>query len=87
MAKLVKSGYELLPHPPYSSDLARATSFMFSNLKMFSAGHTFESNGEVIAATKAYFSELKKTYFSDGLNKSEHRWVKCIELKGDYVEK
>ena len=41
----------------------------------------------VIAATEAYFSDLQNTYFSDGLKKLEHRWVKCIELKGDYVEK
>jgi len=33
------------------------------------------------------FADLEKTYFSDGLKKFEHRWVKCIELKGDYVEK
>ena len=41
----------------------------------------------VIAAAKAYFAALQKTYFSDGLTKLEHRWVACIELKGDYVEK
>ena len=37
--------------------------------------------------TEAYFADLQKTFFSDGLKKLEHRWVKCIELKGDYVEK
>ena len=45
------------------------------------------SNEEVIAATEAYFADLEKTYFLDGLKKLEHRWVKCIELKEDYVEK
>ena len=37
--------------------------------------------------TEAYYADLQKTFFSDGLKKLEHRWVKCIELKGDYVEK
>jgi len=32
------------------------------------------------AATEAYFSDLEKTYFSDGFKKFEHRWVKCNEL-------
>lgn len=27
------------------------------------------------------FVDLEKTYFSDGLKKLEHCWVKCIELK------
>jgi len=61
--------------------------FLFPNLKKSLAGQKFESNEEVIAATEAYFADLQKTCFSDGLKKLEHRWVKCIELKGDYVEK
>jgi hypothetical protein len=40
-----------------------------------------------MAATYAYFGDLEKTYFLDGLKKSENRWTKCIELEGDYVEK
>jgi len=36
---------------------------------------------------RALFSDLETTYFSDVFKKLEHRWVKCIELKGDYVEK
>ena len=47
----------------------------------------FESNEEVIAATEAYFADLEKTNFLDWLKKLENRWVKCIELKWDYVEK
>ena len=86
-AKMVESGYELLPLSPYSSDLAPCDFFLFPNLKKSLAGQKFESNEEVIAATKAYFADLQKTCFPDGLKKLKHRWVKCIELKLDYVEK
>ncbi len=86
MAKLVELGYKLLPHPLYSPDLAPCDFFLFPNLKKSLAGQKFESN-EVIVTTEAYFSDLEKTYFSDGLKKLEHRWVKRINLKGDYVEK
>jgi len=55
-------------------------------LKKSLAGQKFALNEEVVAATEAYFADLDKTYFSDWL-KLEHRWVMCIELKGDYVEK
>jgi hypothetical protein len=60
---------------------------LFPNLKKSLTGQKFESSEVVIAAMEAYFADLKKTYFSGGLKKLEHRWVKCIELKGDYVEK
>lgn len=85
-AKLVELGYEVVPHPAYSPDLAPSDFFLFPNLKKSLAGQIFELN-EVIAATEAYFAAQEKTYFSDGIKKLEDRWVKCIELKGDYVEK
>ncbi|KAJ8705419.1 hypothetical protein PYW08_012465 [Mythimna loreyi] len=86
MAKLVELRYELLPHPPYSPDLAPCDFFLFPNLKKSLAGNRYGSNN-VIAATEAYFAEFDKKYFSDGLKKLEHRWALCIVLKGDYVEK
>ena len=87
MVKLVELHYKLLPHPPYSPDLALCDFCLFPNLRKSLTRQKFESSEEVITAMGAYFTDLEKTYFSDGLKKLEHRWVKCIELKGDYVEK
>jgi len=86
-AKLVELGYELLPHPPYSPDLAPCDFFLLPSLKKSFAGQKFAPNEEVVAATETYFADLEEPYFSVGLKKLEHRWVKFIELKGDYVEK
>ena len=61
--------------------------FLFPNLKKSLVGQKFKSNEKVIAAKEAYFADLQKTGFSDGLKKLEYRWVKCIELIGDYVDK
>lgn len=86
-AKLVELRYELLPHPPYSPDLAPCDFFLFPNMKKWLGGKRFTSNEEVIAVTETYFAEFDKSYFLDGLKKLEYRWTKCIELKGDYIEK
>ena len=48
---------------------------------------SFASNEEVIAETEAYFKEFDQSYFLNGIKMLEYRWAKCIELKGDYVEK
>ena len=85
-AKLIELGYELLFHPPYSPDLAPCDFFLFPNLKRSLAEQNLLSNKENIVATEAYFADLQKTCFSDELN-LEHRWVKCIELKGNCVKK
>uniref|UniRef100_A0A6M2DNE2 Putative histone-lysine n-methyltransferase setmar-like protein n=1 Tax=Xenopsylla cheopis TaxID=163159 RepID=A0A6M2DNE2_XENCH len=85
--KLQELGYELLPHPTYSPDLAPSDFFLFPNLKKALVGQKFESNELTIAAIDAYFADLDETYFTDGLKKLEERWIKCIELEGDYIEK
>jgi hypothetical protein len=56
-------------------------------MKKWLAGRRFYSNKEVIVETNAYFAELDQSYYSEGINKLEQHWTKCISLKGDYVEK
>jgi len=40
----------------------------------------------IFRVLNTYFADLTKNY-SEGLMTLEHRWNKCINLKGDYVEK
>jgi histone-lysine N-methyltransferase SETMAR len=87
MGKLRDLHYELLEHPPYSPDLAPSDFCLFLNLKLFLAAQHFSSNQEVIAAVERYFAHLTKNHYRDGIMALEHRWNKCISLKGDYVEK
>ena len=86
-AKLMELRFQLVPHPPYSPDLAPSDYYLFPNMKKWLAGRRFYSNEEVIAETNAYFEELDQSYYSEGINKLEQRWTKCISLNGDYVEK
>jgi hypothetical protein len=30
---------------------------------------------------------LEESYYCEGIKKLEHRWTKCTDLEGDYVEK
>jgi len=65
-SKLVELGYELLPHPPYSPDLAQCDFFMFPNLKKSLAGQKFASNEEVVAVTEAILQNSRKRSFQTG---------------------
>jgi len=56
MTKL-QLGYELIPHPPYSPDLAPYDFFLFPNLKTWLGGKKFSSNEEVIVAVNEYFAD------------------------------
>ena len=47
MAKFHELRYELLPHPPYSPDLAPSDYFLLPNLKKWLRGKRFYSNDEI----------------------------------------
>ena len=56
--KLNELSFELLPHTPYSSDLATSDYWFFDDLRKMLQKRRFGSNEEVIAETKARF-EIK----------------------------
>lgn len=86
MAKLNELHFQLLPHPPYSPDLAPSDFYLFARLKQMLAGKRFRSNEEVTAETEAYFEELDKSFYKKGIEMLERRWTDCISLKGNYVD-
>ena len=85
MAKLHELHFELLPHPPYSPDLAPSGYWLFAvQKKKILAGKKFISNEEPIAETEAYFEVRDKAFYNDGIEKLEKRWNESIALEGDY---
>lgn len=61
--------------------------FSSSNLKKQLAGGRFYNNEEVKSAVDEYFEEVDGFYQKKGIEDIEHRWEKCIVLKGDSVIK
>ena len=86
IARVHKLGFKVLPHLPYSSDLA-PFDFLFPNLKIWLRGKRFLSDKEVIADLNDYFEGFKSSYFSEGIKKCKERWTKCVDIEGNYVEK
>ena len=72
---MLSSGYELIPHPAYSPDLAPSNYFLFPNLKKDIRGRHFRSN-EVVAAVEEWVRDKDPSFFSSGLMALEHRWSK-----------
>ena len=83
----VENGYELIPHPAYSPDLAPSNFFLFPNLKKDICGLHFRSDEEVVTAVEEWLNGKDPDFFSSGLMALEHRWSKCITLEGNYIEK
>ena len=86
MDAVERNGYELIPHPAYSPDLAPSDFFLFPNFEKDIRGLHFRSDDKVVMAVEEWVSG-KDDFFSSGLMELEHSWSKCITLEGNYIEK
>ena len=87
LAAIHDCGFKLFEHPPYSSDLAPSDFHLFPNLKTAISGTHFQSDDDVIRAVDNFLNGQEKDFFKSGIEALKHRWQKCIDTEGDYVEK
>ena len=86
-AKKHELGFESFPYPPYSSDLAPSDYYLFPNLMRWLCGRRFEPIEEVEWETEVYFGGFDKSYYVEGIEKLKDHWTRCIELKGECIQK
>ena len=75
--------FEILPHPPYSPDMAASDFYLFPNLNTHLRGTQYRSNEGIIEAVNEYLGQQEKAFCfeGEGIRKLEQRWAKCILLK------
>ena len=86
MVKLNELCFELLPHSPYSPDLAHSDYWLCDDLKKLCKGKKLGSSEEVIAETEDYFESKDESFYKKGIKKLEKRWNEYITLKENYVD-
>ena len=63
VATAAASGFEILPHPPYSPDLAPSDYYLFPKLKSQLSGKRYSSNNDVMYSLNEFFAEVQKNFF------------------------
>ncbi|GBM72030.1 hypothetical protein AVEN_89787-1 [Araneus ventricosus] len=81
------STIETLEHPPYCRDLAPGDFHLFGLLKKQLARRHFRTDAEVQEAIVKWHRDLDPDFFYAFFDKLVHRWPKCFNNHGDYVEK
>jgi len=79
--------FTVVPHPPYSPDLAPSDFWLFPKLKEMLKGQHFSSDAEAEAAVREWISSQPETFFTERMNKWIEQLKKCVTINGDYVEK
>jgi len=79
--------FSVLSLPPFSPDLAPSDFHLFPKLKEHFKGQRFSCDEEVKSAVRKWFQKQNTNFFKDGSQKLVQHWWKCIEVRGDFVEK
>ena len=87
MDTLEKLDVELLPHPPYSPDLAICDFWLFPTLKNSLRGTKFESREELRCAVDRQLREMSRDGLQHVFETWVERWDKCKSCMGRYFEK
>ena len=84
---LEKYGWEILPHPPHSPDLAPSDYHLLGPLKRELAGKRFDDDEELVDHVRKWLQNLDGSFFREGIYSMVRRWQKCVDRLGCYVEK
>ena len=82
-----RNNIDVLPHPPYSPDLAPCDFWLFPTMKSPLRGRRFGDLQELSAASGEVLRDLPKEAFFLAFQKWSSRMQKCIDIGGGYVEK
>jgi hypothetical protein len=75
----------VLPHPPYSPDLASSDFLLFPKLKMKLKGPRFQTE-EIQAGSQAVLNTLRENDFQKCFKTRQRRWQCCQASEGEYFE-
>ena len=78
-------GWEVLPHPPYSPDLAPTDFHPFRSLSNAMRGVSFNNDAELKTCLDGFFGSKTKDFYRQGIEKLVERWGKVIDTNGEYI--
>jgi histone-lysine N-methyltransferase SETMAR len=83
--KLLELGWELLPHPPYSPDLAPSDYHLFRSLQSHLTGKSFDDITALKSFLQNFISSKPETFYKEGIHSLPERWRKVIDMDGQYI--
>ena len=83
--KLLDFGWEVLPHPPYSPDLAPTDYHLFRSLSNNLRGKKFDKDEDIFHYLRHLFDSQPKEFYARGIHSLPKRWEEVIEREGGYI--
>ena len=84
-SKLAELNWEIVPHPPYSPDLAPSDYHLFRHLKSFLRSKTFVDFGHLKTDVSNFFDSQPSSFWEKGINDLPNRWATVVGNDGFYI--
>lgn len=84
--ELKEQKWEVLPHPPYSPDIAPSDYHLFRTMQTDLAGHRFQSFEDIENWLDEWIGSKDKQFFRNGIRKLPELWAKVVASDGQYFE-
>ena len=85
--QIVKLGFLMADHPPYSPDLAPSDFWFFQHLKKHLRGNKYSCAADLKESVNDFIENCQQTFYEQAFAELVKRWKKCVEKNGGYVEK
>ena len=79
-------GWEILPHPPYSPDLAPTDYHLFYHLQNSLRDKKFTKDEDLKKHVNQFFESLDLSFFQKGIQVLPEKWRNVIDSYGDYFD-
>ena len=83
--KLLELGWDVLPHPPYSPDLAPSDYFLFRSLQNSLNGKNFNNDDDIKSYLIQFFANKNQKFYERGIIMLPERWQKVIDQNGQHI--
>ncbi|CAF3102594.1 unnamed protein product [Rotaria socialis] len=83
--KIEQLEWEVLPHPPWSPDLAPSDCHLFLSLRNYLCNKHYEDFDELKLDLAAFFESKPSSFYRRGIELLSERWANVVENNGDYI--
>jgi histone-lysine N-methyltransferase SETMAR len=77
--------WEVLPHAPYSPDMAPSDYYLFRALDSFLVNQRMNNEEEIKSELESFFASRDQQLWITGISSLEQRWQKIVVSGGEFI--